>query len=327
MVGCRWTLGALVVLHVAAAALPLAAWSQAYPSKPVRIVSSASPGTNGDAGLRMMAAKMTESMGQPVVVELMTAARGGQAYAVVSKAAPDGHTITFGTSGTYVYGRFLFKNMAFDILKDYAPIGMAFNSPEFVAVHASLQISTLKELIEYAKRSPGKLEYASTGMGSYFHLAGESLKKAADVDILHVPYAQANFPQMVNDWATGRVAMWFPTWATLSPNLSRVKTLAVLDKQRSSHLPDVPAIVELLPAYQPFVVWWGFFGPVGLPMPIANRISAEVRKALQESDVVPKLDKLGLAVVASTPEELASALRQEINTIGVLVNAIGLKPE
>jgi tripartite-type tricarboxylate transporter receptor subunit TctC len=204
---------------------------------------------------------------------------------------------------------------------------MAFNSPEFVAVHASLQINTLKELVEHAKRNPGKLEYSSTGVGSYFHLAGEALKKAAGVDILHVPYAQANFPQMVNDWATGRVSMWFPTWATLSPNLSRVKTLAVLDKKRSPHLPDVPTIVELLPGFQPFVVWWGFFGPVGLPTPVATRISAEVRKALQASDVVPKLGDLGLAVVASTPEELASALRQEIDTIGVLVNAIGLKPE
>jgi len=328
MIECRWTAAAQVVLCMAAAAsLSPAAWPQNYPSRPVRIVSSASPGTNGDAGLRMMAAKMTESMGQPVVVELMTAARGGQAYAVVSKAAPDGHTITFGTSGTYVYGRFLFKNMAFDTLKDYAPIGMAFNSPEFVAVHASLQIGTLKELIEYAKRNPGKLEYASTGIGSYFHLAGESLKKAAGIDVLHVPYAQANFPQMVNDWSSGRVAMWFPTWATLSPNLSKVRALAVLDHQRSPRLPEVPTVDELLPGYQPFVVWWGFFGPAGLPAPLASRISAEVRKALQAGDVVPKLDDLGLVVVASTPEEFASGLRQEINTIGTLVNAIGLKPE
>ncbi len=303
------------------------AQAQWAPSRPILVVSSASPGSSGDAALRMMAVKMGEALGQPIQVDVRTAARGAQAYAALAKAPNDGHTLTFGTSGTFVYGRFLFRNMAFDVLKDLAPISASLTAPSYLVVHNSFGINTLKELIDYAKHNPGKLEYASTGIGSFFHLAGEAFKKAAGVDILHVPYAQANFAQMQADWSSGRVAIAFPTYATLSPQLAKVKPLAILDRQRDKHLPDVPAIVELLPSYQPFVVWWGWFGLAGLPAPVALRVSAESRKALHAPDVLPKLDELGLLPVGSTPEELDAMLRQDIATIGALVKAIGLKPE
>jgi tripartite-type tricarboxylate transporter receptor subunit TctC len=316
-----------LLLAALAALGPLCALAQTYPSKQILIVSSASPGTSGDAAIRMMAVKMSESMGQPVVVELRTAARGGQAYQVMSKAAPDGHTVTYGTAGTFVYGRFLFKNMAFDILKDYTPISMAVTSPSYIAPNNGVGVGTLKELIDYAKKNPGKLEYSSTGVGSYFHLAGEAFKNAAGVYILHIPYAQANFPQMVNDWASGRIALWFPTYATLRANLSRVKPLAILDRQRSRHMPDIPTVSEILPGFQPFVVWWGFFGPVGLPNNLATRFADESRKAMNLPDVAPKLDELGMTIVGSTPQELGTLLRQDIEVIGKLVKTMGLQPE
>jgi tripartite-type tricarboxylate transporter receptor subunit TctC len=312
----------------ALAAIAPAAWAQAYPTKTIQIISTASPGSSGDAALRLMSAKMAESMGQQVLVDLRTAARGAQAYAAVSKAAPDGHTLTFGTSGTFVYGRFLFKNMAFDVLKDYSPVSMSVNSPAYVTVHVSLGINSMKELIDFARMNPGKLEYASTGNGSFFHLAGEALKNAAGgLNILHIPYAQANFPQLQTDWASGRVAMWFPTWANVGPNMSKVKLLAIIDKQRSKHTPDVPTVGEVLPGYEPFVVWWGYFGPVGLPAPIAMRFAAESRRAMMLPDVLSRLDELGLQPIGSTPEELAVALRQDIKAIGTVVAAIGLQPE
>ncbi len=301
--------------------------AQAYPTKPILVVSTASPGSSGDAGLRMMAVKMTESMGQSVIVEMRTAARGAQAYAIVSKAAPDGHTVTFGTAGTFVYGRFLFKNMVFDILKDYAPISMSMNSPGYVAIHKSRGINTMKELIDYAKKNPGKLEYGSTGSGSFFHLAGESLKNAGGIDFLHIPYAQANFPQLQTDWLNGRIAMWYTTWATVAANLDKVNLLAIIDRQRSRHTPNVPLVTDALPNMEPFVVWWGFFGPLGLPSPIATRIAAESKKAMLHPEVTPKLSDLGMEVVGSTPEELAKLLRDDINAIGKVVKAIGLQPE
>jgi tripartite-type tricarboxylate transporter receptor subunit TctC len=291
------------------------------------VVSSASPGTSGDAAVRLMAAKMSQSMGQPVIVELRTAARGAQAYAVVSKAAPDGHTITFGTAGTFVYGRFLFKNMAFDVLKDYTPISMSMSSAGYVAIHNSRGIDTLQQLIDYAKKNPGKLEFGSTGNGSFFHLSGEALKHAAGINLLHVPYSQANYPQLQTDFLNGRIALFTTTWFNVGPNLHRLKPLAIIDRQRSRRTPDVPTVSEILPNFEPFVVWWGFLGPAGLPLPIAQRIAAESKKALLEPEVTKKLDDLGLDVVGSTPEELHTLLRQDINAIGKLVKVIGLQPE
>ncbi|MCC6472379.1 MAG: hypothetical protein IT514_01415 [Burkholderiales bacterium] len=323
----------LAIAAFAAIVVPVAFWvgspaqAQTYPSKPIMVVSSASPGTSGDAGLRMMAAKMALSMGQPVIVELRTAARGAQAYAVVGKAPPDGHTVTFGTSGTYVYGRFLFKNMAFDVLKDYAPVSLSFNSPGYIAIHNSYKINTLQELIDYARKNPGKLEYGTTGIGSFFHLAGEALKQAAGIDLLHVPYSQANYPQLQSDFLNGRIAIFPTTWFNVGPNLNRLKALAVIDQQRSRRSPEVPTVSEILPNFEPFVVWWGFFGPAGLPAPIATRIATESKKAMNEPDVAPKLEKLGLERIGTSPEEHGQILRRELDTIGKLVKAIGLQPE
>jgi tripartite-type tricarboxylate transporter receptor subunit TctC len=318
----RAALGATLLL-IAVAAVP-----QAYPSKPILVVSTASPGSSGDAALRLMATKMTASLGQPVVVELKTAARGAQAAQALSRAGADGYTITYGTSGTYVNARFLFKNLAFDVLKDFAPISLAVSSPSYVVVNGSVPVNSLVELIDYAKRNPGKLEYASTGVGSVFHLTGESLKLYAGIDLLHVPYAQANFSQMINDWVTGRVALWFPTYAFLAPNIAnKVKPLAIVDTQRSLRLPDLPTVAEIIPGFQGFPAWWAFFGPAGLPAPIAERLSAEVRAALNAPDVQPKLNDLGLSTLASTPEELAAHLRREIDAVGKLVKSIGLEPE
>lgn len=315
---------------IAAAVLLAAsrAWAQAYPSKPVLVVSTASPGSSGDAALRLMAAKMTATLGQPVVVELKTAARGAQAAQALAKAGADGYTLTYGTSGTFVNARFLYKNIAFDVLKDFAPISLAVSSPSYVVVNSTVPVSSLRELIDYAKRNPGKLEYASTGVGSVFHLTGESLKLYAGIDLLHVPYAQANFSQMISDWASGRVALWFPTYAFLAPNLAnKVKPLAIVDTKRSARLPELPTVAEIVPGFQGFPAWWAFFGPAGLPSPVAERLSVEVRAALKAPDVQAKLDDLGLSTIASTPEELAAHLRREIDAVGSLVNTIGLKPE
>src|SRR5688572_26485526 len=188
----------LTLVALCAVALPVHA-QQPFPTKPIQVVSTASPGSSGDAALRLMAVKMGQTLGQPVVVEVRTAARGAEAARALAKAEPDGHTITFGTSGTYVNGRFLFKNMAFDVLKDYVPISLSYSAPSFLGVAADFPANNLKEFIAYAKANPGKIAYASSGVGSVFHLAGESLKVAAGIDMLHVPYAQANFSQMVTD--------------------------------------------------------------------------------------------------------------------------------
>jgi len=301
---------------------------QAFPTKPILVVSTASPGSSGDAALRVMAAKMSASLGQPVVVEVKTAARGALAAQALARAGPDGYTITYGTSGTFVNARFLFRNLAFDVLKDFVPISLAVSAPSYVAVNASVPVNSLQELIAYAKRNPGKLEYASSGAGSVFHLAGESLKLYAGIDLLHVPYAQANFSQMIGDWVSGRVAIYFPTYLFLAPYLPKVKPLAIVDSRRSSRMPDIPTVAEVLPGFKSFIAWWAFFGPAGMPSPVVERLSGEVRASLKAADAVAKIsDDLGLTIVASTPDELAAHLRRDIDAVGSLAKAIGLEPE
>ena len=313
---------------LAAAFLASAAAAQTFPSKTVHLISGVTPGSASDTMARILAEKMTASLGQPVVVELKTAARGAQAAQALARAGPDGYTITYGTSGTYVNARFLYKNLAFDVLKDFTPISLAVGSPSYVVVNAKVPVSSLAELIDYAKKNPGKIEYASTGVGSVFHLTGESLKLYAGIDLLHVPYAQANFSQMINDWASGRVALWFPTYAFLAPNMvNKVKPLAIVDVRRSARLPDLPTVAEVVPGFQGFPAWWAFFGPAGLPASIAERLSIEVRAALNAPDVQPKLNDLGLSILASTPQELDAHLRREIDAVGKLTKAIGLEPE
>jgi tripartite-type tricarboxylate transporter receptor subunit TctC len=321
--------GRVAVLAVGAAIVFAApqAWCQAYPAKPILIVSTASPGSSGDAALRVITAKMSASLGQPVVVETRTAARGAQAAQALARAGADGYTLTYGTSGTYVIARFLFKNLAFDVLKDFTPISLAVSAPSYVAVNASVPVNSLQELIDYAKRNPGKLEYASSGAGSVFHLAGESLKLYAGIDLLHVPYAQANFSQMINDWVSGRVAIYFPTYLFLAPHMPKVRPLAIVDSRRSTRLPDVPTVAETLPGFQSFIAWWAFFGPAGLPAPVVERLSSEARAAMRHPDVAAKLDDLGLTIVASTPEELDAHLKRDIAAVGNLAKAIGLVPE
>ncbi len=318
----------LAVCAAASVLAGTAAWPQGYPSKPILVVSTASPGSSGDAALRVMAAKMSASLGQPVVVEVKTAARGALAAQALARAGPDGYTITYGTSGTFVNARFLFRNLAFDVLKDFVPISLAVSAPSYVAVNASVPVNSLQELIAYAKRNPGKLEYASSGAGSVFHLAGESLKLYAGIDLLHVPYAQANFSQMVGDWVSGRVAIYFPTYLFLAPYLPKVKPLAIVDSRRSSRMPDIPTVAEVLPGFKSFIAWWAFFGPAGMPSSIVERLSGEVRASLKSADAVAKIsDDLGLTIVASTPDELAAHLKRDIDAVGSLAKAIGLEPE
>jgi tripartite-type tricarboxylate transporter receptor subunit TctC len=132
---------------------------------------------------------------------------------------------------------------------------------------------------------------------------------------------------MINDWVTGRVALWFPTWAFLAPNMPKVRPLAIVDTKRSARLPEIPTVAEIIPGFQGFPAWWAFFGPAGLPTPIAERLSEEVRAALKAPDAQARLNDLGLSTLASTPEELAAHLRREIDAVGNLAKAIGLEPE
>ena len=307
--------------------MPGAALAQAWPSRPIQVISSASTGSSGDAALRMVTAKLSVYFGQPVTVDFRGGAGGALAATPVMRAAPDGYTLLYGTTGSFVFARFLMKNLPFDITKDFAPVSLSQRAGTVLTVHSSVPVNTFQELIDYSKRNPGKLSYGSTGNGSIFHLIGEALKIQTGMSMVHIPYAQANYAQLLNDWGAGRVEVFFPDLSAYRAAVSKVKTFAVIDRTRMAQLPNVPQINELLPKYETVVTWWGYFGPAGLPRPIAERFAAEVKRSLQEPDVAAKLEDLGHTLVGSTPDELASTLRNDLDNTARIVKLLGIQPQ
>lgn len=305
------------------------AYSQSYPTKPIAVLSATAPGSGGDVALRLVASKMAASLGQPVVVEVRTGAGGALAAQAVQRAAPDGHTLLYGNTGSFVFPRFLMKNVPFDAIKDFVPISLLITAPTHVTVHASIPVASLSELIEYAKRNPGQLTYASTGIGSSFHLVGEALQIRTGTKLLHVPYSQKQFQQLLTDFVEGRIHVYFPSYAALAPYLSsgKLKVLATLDRKRNSFLPDIPTIEEVLPGFRKPESWWAFFGPLGLPRQTVDRLSQEVQKAVSDRAVASKLEDLALGIVASSPDELAATLRSDIESVGELVKKLGIQPQ
>lgn len=294
----------------------------------VRFYNAFPPGGTSDLLGRMLADALSPVVGHKVIVEQKTGASGFIAAEATARSAPDGHTLFLAPMALMTISpQMPGQKVPIDVDKELTPISNVAGVYNILVANPNGPFKTVPELIDYAKKNPGKLEFGSTGNGSYFHLAGEALKHAAGIDLLHVPYSQANYPQLQTDFLNGRIALFATTWFNVGPNLQRLKALAIIDRQRSKRSPNVAIVTDYLPNFEPFVVWWGLLAPVGLPPPIANRVAAESRKALLQPDVTPKLDDLGMEVVGNTPEEFAVMLRNDINAIGKLVKAIGLQPE
>ncbi len=309
--------------------LPLAALAQAWPAKPITVVSGASVGSGGDAAMRTVTQRMSEAFGQPIVVESRRGAGGLEAYTAGARAEPNGYTLTFVNSGV-VTNRFMKKDMPVDALRDYTPIIVMFSTAFFLAAHASVPANNLKELIEHAKRNPGKLSYASTGIGSAAHLSGDSLNTVAGIRILHVPYAGSNTAMAVNDLIGGRVDMYYASLASLNQHVAsgKIKLIGLADERRSRLAPNVGTFNEVLPDYYNIVVWWGFVGPVGLPRPIVDRVRLEAGRVVNDPGMAAKFDAFGVAVIPnSTPEDFARLIRADVENIGKIVTLLGLKPE
>ena len=251
-------------------AAPLAALAQTYPSKPIRVVVPIVPGGSVDLSARQLAHKMSESLGRPLVVENLSGASGTIGAAQVAKAAPDGYTFMWATVGEMVANRFMSRNQPYDAINDFTPLMAGVASITLLAAHPSTPGATLKELIAYARANPGRLAYASAGIGSYFHLAGELFKQTAGVDILHVPYKGA--PPGLNGLATGQVQLMFISVALAKPFAGRIKILAVNEVSRQASMPDVPTVSEVVPGFEKLPSWYAFFGPAGMAAPIVSRL-------------------------------------------------------
>ncbi|OGA28096.1 MAG: hypothetical protein A3I01_18095 [Betaproteobacteria bacterium RIFCSPLOWO2_02_FULL_65_24] len=312
------------LVALACLASPLAAAAQAYPAKPVRVLVPFAAGSIPDLVARLVSDKMTGGLGQPVLVENRIGAGGRIAAEAVARTAPDGYTLLLGTASTHMVSPLLVKNMPYDPVKDFTPIAIAVTPVSGVVVNGAVPVSSVKELVDYARANPGKIAYASNGIGSSHHLVGELIKMTAGVDMLHVPLAGSN--QVLNAVLAGHVQLSFSSPGSVGPYLSsgKLKLLAVVPPKRFPGTPNVPTLAESLPGYDPVTDWFGYFGPAGLPQPIVSRVNAEIVKALNAPDVRAKLNSATQLVIASSPEELAAMMKRESQIYARIVKAANI---
>ena len=321
----RFVLMCLSIVFALCGTTPLSGFSQTFPTKPIRVVVPFPPGGT-DAVARLFSNEVGAGLGQPIVIENRAGANGMIGSEYVARAAPDGHTLLFGTASTHVTPIFLSKNLPYDPVKDFTPISMAVDAMFFVTVRAEMGVNSMRELIDMAKRNPGKLTYSSSGIGSINQLLAEQFKRLAGVDILHVPYKGAAPAQQA--LLAGDVSLFFSGSSTQTLVQSgRLKHLAVLDDRRFAIFPDVPSINDTLPDHTRIAVWSGFFGPPGLPQPIVSRLNAEIVKVLKTAEVQNRLTSAGVRVIGDTPAEFRDKITRDIALVGKVVEAVGIKPE
>ena len=312
---------------LALALIPGAAFPQAWPARPIQVISATGLGNPGDTALRLIAPRMSDALGQTIVIETRAGGSGTIAYTAVARAAPDGHTIAFGTSSLATL-RYLLKNPPVDPQKDFAPVSLALRSPSVFAVTASLPVTSVKEFVDYAKKNPGKLSFVHTGVGAGLHLIGESLNQHSGISMLAIAYKQSG-GTMTNDFLTGRVPVYFSSLGTMRPHHieGRARIIAVVNDKRFPQLPDIPTVNETMPDFFNVIPWWAFLGPAGMPNPIAERFAAETRRALDDPAVTAKLEASGAFIVAGTPGEFAAHLKRETEFMGGLIRSLGIVPE
>jgi len=308
------------------AALPVHAQQQAYPSRPIRIIVPFAVGGIADTFARAIGIKLTEAWGQPVVIENRTGAGGNIGAEAVAKAPPDGYTLVMGNIGTHAVNPYLIKNMPFDPLKDFVPVAHVLDAEGLLVVHPSVPAQSVPELIALARREAGKLSYASGGVGTTSHLAGELFKSLAKVDIVHVPY-KGNSPA-ITDVIGGQATMAFATMPTVLPHVKagKLRVLGVLGGARTPALPEVPPIGETIKGFD-VANWIGLFAPAGTPADIVNRLNAEVQKVMRSPEIQKRLETEGAKFIPTTPQSFAAFQRAEAEKWGRAIREAGIKPE
>ena len=318
-------LAGLLIAALPALSSPVAT-AQTYPDKPIRLIVPYPPGASTDTLGRTVAHKLSESLGQSVVVENRTGASGNIGSEIVAKAPPDGYTIGVGTDATHTTNMHLALSPPYDPVKDFTPLTLAVSNPIVLVVNPSVPVKTVHELIEYGKANPGKISYGSSGNGSPHHLSGELLKQMTGVPFVHVPYRGGG--PAVNDVLGGQIPMVFSSMVTVLQHVKSgtLRAIAVTQKTRYPGLPDVPSFAETLPGFE-MNSWLGMFAPARLPAPVAKRLEDEIVKALRAPDVKPKMDAAGMIVVAGPAAEFAAQIRRESEQRGQLLKAAGINPQ
>ncbi|HZQ63506.1 MAG TPA: tripartite tricarboxylate transporter substrate binding protein [Casimicrobiaceae bacterium] len=319
----RWLAAALLGVAISLAPGPAAA--QNYPAKTIRLVVPFPPGGPLDVTGRLIAQKLTEAWGQSVVVDNRPGAGGNIGADLVAKSAPDGYTVVMGALSTHAVNPHLFSSMPYDAIKDFAPITLLAITPNVLVVNPSLPVSSVKDLIAYAKANPGKLSFGSGSNGSAGHLAGELLKVDAGIDMVHVPFKGA--APATQALLAGDTQLMFDNLANVMPQVKagKVKALAVTTAQRSRLAPDLPTMAEAgVPGFD-ISTWYGLLAPAGTPAPIIAKWNAEVTRILNSPDVREKLLAQGAEPAPDTPEQFAAFIARENAKYQRIVKASGAK--
>jgi tripartite-type tricarboxylate transporter receptor subunit TctC len=321
-------MGSHVLKACALAALAIsAAHAEVYPSKPVRMIVAYPPGGGTDIVGRVVAQKLGESLGQAVVVENRGGASGNIGTELVARAAPDGYTILMGNVAPNAINVSLFKNLPYDPVADFAPVTLVASTPNILVVHPSTPARTVKEVIALAKAKPGTLNFASAGVGSSSHLAGELFRVLAGADIVHIPYKGAG-PAMV-DVLSGQVQLYFATMPAAMPHVKsgKLAAIAVTSARRSPALPDTPTTAEAgVPGYEAST-WYGLLAPAQTPGAAVARLHQATVKILSDAALREKLADQGFEPVGNSPEEFGAYIKSEIAKWGKVIRDAGIKPE
>lgn len=315
-------------MFAAAAALvvSMGVQAQAWPNKPIRLVIPFPPGNTTDIMARLMAPRMAERLGQPVIVENRPGASGMLGLDFVARATPDGYTFAAGQGGNLAVLPHTSKSVPYDALKDFTPIAVSTANYLVVVGAAGAPFKNLVEMIAWARANPGKLTVASNGEGGFPHLIFEQLRMMAGFSFNHIPYKGS--AQIATELMGGQVMAGVDGVTGLTPHIKsgRINLLAVTSKARTPQWPDTPAAAEAVPGYESGG-WFGWVGPAGMPREIVVRLNEEINRAMKHPDIVEKLTAAGLSMVYESPDYFAELIRSEYAKYGKLVKAIGFKPQ
>lgn len=298
-----------------------------YPNRPIKLIVTVPPGGAADFIARLLASKLSTSMGQPVVVENKAGASGSLASDFVAKSAPDGYTLLQSSITTHGIGPHLMTKLPYDPVASFAPVTMLASLPLIMTVNADVKAAALPEFVALAKAQPGKLAFASSGNGGAPHMAGELLKIAASVDMLHTPYRGSG--PAVADLVGGQVQVMFDGAPSLLPHITsgKLRPLAAASPKRNPLLPNLPTFAELgLPSVN-VALWYGLMAPAGTPPDIIARLNRDVNQALKSPDVLERFAAQGTEALGGSPEQAVTYVRQELERWGPVIKRAGIKAD
>lgn len=315
----------LVAVFMIADGAASSARAQAYPTKPITIIVPFAPGA-ADVFIRAIAPALEAELGQPIVIENRPGANGAVAAEAVKRSAPDGYTLLMAPSSV-IATRYVMKDVNFDACKDFAAVSSIHESPMLIAVYPGLGIKTVAELVEHARRNPGKMSFGSAGIGSVMHLNAEVFKHESKTDLVHVPYKGAAV--FIPDLITGRLDLTFSTLGTLAPQIADKKlvAVAVLDGKRLKALPDIPSINEAFPNFRKVSAFSTVVAPKGLPEPVRARLHQATEKVLARGDTRALFEKNnGLTFSTKSPDEVQKVICSEAELLDGVTKRIGMQP-